>query len=136
MKKSKRPTGWLWAGSLAFAAGYLATTLARHTSLAPRAPVAGTAAVVALTIPFAAVLRRALRGGLRGLAMGLTGSFGIILALYEPGKRPLPATVLSVDTTITAVTTMICCTAAGAIFAALAERRYRQLYGDDPPGRV
>ncbi len=136
MKRRKRPVGWLWAGSLAFAAGYLATILARHTSLEPRAPVAGTAAVVAVTIPFAAVLRRALRGGLRGLAMGLSGSFGIVLALYPPTKRPLPATVLSVDATITAVITMICCTAAGAIFAVLAERRYRQLYGDDPAGRV
>jgi hypothetical protein len=134
MKKPRKGAGWLWAGSLAFAAGYLATTLARHTSLAPRAPVAGTAAVVAVTIPFAAVLRRALRGGLRGLAMGLTGSFGIILALYEP-TRPLSAAALSVDTTITAVTTMICCTATGAVFAVLAERRYRQLYGDDAPGR-
>jgi len=119
----------VWAAGLFFAVGYLVTAVVRPSAQGARAPVYGTAAAVALAIPFAARAGGMLRGALRGLGLGWAASMGIIFALYNPQKPPSQH-ILSLDVTITVFTTMFCCTAAGAVFALLAERRRRIRRGD------
>ena len=129
-RKRKRSHGWLWSAGLLFSAGYFTPLIARHTGYEAKAPVIGAAVAVALTIPFAAVTRGALRGALVGLALGLAAAMGICFAMVKADK-PLSPEVFSIDVALTALPTMICCTAVGALFALLAERRRRLLYGDD-----
>jgi len=128
-RKTHKSRGWPWAAGLAFGAGYLVALACQYAGHAHRAPVLGTAAAVALSIPFAARTRRVLRGALRGLGVGLATSMGVIFGLMGAPRRVSPD-VLSVDSTITVVTTLICCSGAGALFAFLAERRQRRLYGE------
>lgn len=120
----------MWVGGLFFAAGYLVTAVLQNTRYADRAPTLATTVAVALTIPLAARARGMLRGALRGLGLGSAAAVGIVLAMYDPkhGARP---EALAAAGSLAMLVTMICCTAAGALFAHLAERRRRILYGQE-----
>jgi len=52
---------------------------------------------------------------------------GISLGIAQ-SKRPLGPEELSAAAGMAALVSAICCTAAGALFGALAERRHRQLH--------
>lgn len=148
-KRAKRRYGWLWTGAFFFAVGYLVTAIpmgpatpattstTRSTAPspaaappeAPRSPVYAIAALVALTIPFAARKPGMLRGMLRGLGWGLAGAAGIFFGLARLAERIRPE-AMTITVAMTGLTTLICCGATGAVFALLAERRQRKLYGD------
>ena len=91
-------------------------------------PLYAMVALVAMTIPFAARTRGLLAGALRGLGLGAAGAGGIALALNKMTGRVEPE-ALNVATALAFLTSAICCGAAGAIFALLAERRHRRVYG-------
>lgn len=94
-----------------------------------RSPLYAMVALVAMTIPFAARTRGLLAGGLRGLGLGAAGAGGIALALNKMTGRVQPEAI-NVATAMAFLISMICCGAAGAIFALLAERRHRRIYGE------
>lgn len=150
-RRAKKRYGWLWAGALFFSAGYLITAAgippaphvqpstapATATRAAPPAapaeyerlgsPLYAMVALVALTIPFAARTRGLLAGALRGAGMGAAGAAGIAFGLSK---------VWWVDTEsvrkaslLAAMTSVLLCAAAGAVFALLAQRRHRRLFG-------
>ena len=122
-KKVKRKTGWFWAAALLFAAGYVATRLMMAWRPA-RTPEVVTPLLVALTIPFADRARSLVSGALRGLGLGLAGTMGVAAAVLGPGGGINPITTTMIG--ISAAVTMICCTAAGALFAKLGQRRRRR----------
>jgi len=93
-----------------------------------RSPVYAIAILVALTIPLTARARGLLRGAGRGLGLGLAGGAGIWAGLGKLA-RLLPAEIVTNAAALAAMTAMICCGAAGAVFGALAERR-RNLAAD------
>jgi len=147
-KRGKKRYGWLWTGSFFFAVGYLVTAIpmgparppasstTRSTApapaaappKAPRSPVYAIAALVALTIPFAARKPGTLRGMLHGLGWGLAGAAGISFGLARLAERIRPE-AMTITVAMTGLTTLICCGATGAVFSLLAERRQRKLYG-------
>jgi hypothetical protein len=129
-RKRKSRFGVMWIGGLAFAAGYLVTNLLQGTDYAGKAPTLATTVAVALTIPLAARARRVLHGALRGLGLGLAAAVGIALAMYKPEHAAHPE-IAAAAGSLAMLVTMICCTIAGALFAYLAERRRRILYGQE-----
>jgi hypothetical protein len=157
-RKANKRYGWLWSAGLFFAVGYLVTALgirpagpavdspgassaptapgtlpgiaAEAPPEVPRSPVYAIAALVALTIPFTARTTGLLRGALRGLGYGLAGAAGICLGVGGLAWRIGPEAT-KVSAALAGLTTLICCGATGAIFALLAERRHRRLYGQE-----
>lgn len=145
-REDRKRYGWLWAGALFFSAGYVVTALGTYsigparapatrasvsapaTAAAPgrtsplRSPVYATAALVALTIPYARRAPRMLAGALRGLWAGSAGAAGIALGLTALAGRvgPEPAGVAA---SLAALGALICCTATGAVFGLVAEKR-------------
>jgi len=156
--RHKHGYGWVWATAAFFGIGYLVTTLglpaaARTTATAPatrprsqpagvaapapgrsggppeiRSPVYATAILVALTIPFGARARGLLRGAGRGIGLGLAGGAGIWAGLGKLA-RLLPAEIVTNAAALAALTALICCGSAGAVFGALAERRRKLAEG-------
>jgi hypothetical protein len=84
--------------------------------------VYATAALVALTIPYARRAPRMLRGALRGLWAGSAGAAGIALGLTALAARVGPEAA-GIAAGLAALAAVICCTATGAVFGLVAEKR-------------
>ena len=126
-KKTKLKSGWMWSTALLFGAGYLATSIMKAFSPGENARYI-TGLIVLLVIPFAARTRKVAVGLWRGVYLGLAGSIGMLGALMGGGSVNEKMTTYFA---IAATSTLICSAVVGALFAHLADKRYKQLYGKD-----
>ena len=125
--KTKRSYAWMWAVGLAFSATWLTVMLLKATALADRRVIIAPAIAVACTMVAAGRTRSMIRGALYGIGLALASSGGTALAMINPDEFHPEG--FQIAATLTAVIAMICCAVAGALFAFLADRRHRKLYG-------
>ena len=124
--KTKRNYGWMWGAGLAFAATWLTVTLLKGRIDADRRVVIAPAVAVAFTMIAASRTRNMVRGALYGIGLALASSAGAAMGILTE-FLPDDSQIIAI---LTAVISMICSAVAGALFAHLADRRHRRLYGD------
>ena len=140
MAKRSFSSAAYWPMGLFFAVGYGAVFAARRLGLEMPAPILGSVAAVALTIPFCSRKRGVAIAALWGAMLGFAAAFGIAAAMLtyrrltvgsttqpmDATTQPINPEIMQLDFAITAAITMICCTLAAALFCALGHRRRRR----------